>query len=260
MFVDSKQTATIGTPEPVSATRAIGSILDPAYLINVLWNRRRTIVAMAILGMLAALLFGMLAPPRYTASMQVLIDPNDLRVVDNVLRAQNQLTETHITQVENQVRVLMSNNVAKRVVERLKLDQDPDFTGAGSGFKLFDLRAAVRSLFGTSSPGGRDDPALDALNTLKSRISAKRVDRTYVVDASVWARTPARAVEIADALLESFLEEQSDARYDAARRASSSLSCRLSAPPPSRRCAPSSPRSRAAKARSTPRSAVVIRR
>ncbi len=226
MFVDSKQTATISTAQPASAARVAGSILDPAYLINVLWNRRRTIVAAAVTGMLAALLFGLLAPARYTASMQVLIDPNDLRVVDNVLRAQNQLTETHITQVENQVRVLMSNNVAKRVVERLRLDQDPDFTGGG-GSKLFDLRAAIRGLFGTSSSGGRNDPALDALNTLKSRISAKRLDRTYVVDASVWARTPARAVEIANALLESFLEEQSDARYDAARRASTSLGGRL---------------------------------
>ena len=46
--------------------------------------------------MVAALLFGQFVPARYTAFMQVLIDPNDLRVVDNVLRGQNQLTETHV--------------------------------------------------------------------------------------------------------------------------------------------------------------------
>ena len=101
--------------------------------------------------MVAALLFGLFAPARYTASMQVLIDPNDLRVVDNVLRGQNQLTETHVTQVENQVRVLLSNNVAKRVVERLSLDRDPDFIG--SGFKLFDPRATIRALFGARPSG-----------------------------------------------------------------------------------------------------------
>ncbi|MPZ37710.1 MAG: hypothetical protein GEU95_06550 [Rhizobiales bacterium] len=224
MFIDSKQTATIANAQPLPAERMTAPALDVAYLINVLWDRRRSIIVAAATCMLAALLFGLFAPARFTASVQVLIDPNDLRVVENVLRAQNQLTETHVTQVENQVRVLTSNNVARRVVERLKLDKDPDFIG--TGFKLFDPRTTLRALFGAMT-GGRDDPALDALKTLKSRIRAKRVDRTYVVDASVWAHSPERAVELANALLEAFLEEQSDARSDAARRVSTSLNARL---------------------------------
>ena len=174
--------------------------------------------------MFAALLFGLFAPARFTANMQILIDPNDLRVVENVLRGQNQLTETHITQVENQVRVLLSNNVARRVVERLHLDRDPDFTG--SGFSIFDPRATVRALFGARS-AAEHDPALEALNALKKRIRSKRVDRTYVVDASVWADSPHRSVEIANALLDSFMEEQSAGRAEAARRVSTSLNARL---------------------------------
>lgn len=224
MFIDSKQQATIATAQPFQAERASSPVLDVAYFVNVLWNRRRTIIVATGACLIAALLFGMLAPARYTASMQVLIDPNDLRVVENVLRGQNQLSETHVTQVENQVRVLMSNNVARRVVEHLKLDEDPDFNGAGS--KLFDPRATIRALFGAKS-GSRSDPTLDALTALKKRISSKRIDRTYVVDTSVWAHSPEQAVALANALLDSFLEEQSAARTDAARRASMSLNARL---------------------------------
>jgi polysaccharide biosynthesis transport protein len=224
MFIDTKQTATIANAQPVPAASASGPALDIASLVKILWNRRRSVFLAVAACMVAALLFGLFAPARFTASMQVLIDPNDLRVVENVLRGQNQLTETHITQVENQVRVLLSNNVAKRVVERLSLDRDPDFIG--SGFKLFDPRATIRALFG-ARPSGQSDPALDALNALKQRIRGKRVDRTYVVDASVWAHDPNRSVEIANALLESFLEEQSAARAEFARRASSSLNERL---------------------------------
>jgi succinoglycan biosynthesis transport protein ExoP len=235
MFIDSKQTATIAQAQPVQAqpvpaqpaagtpAPVNGPAVDVTWLIQVLWNRKRT-VALGVIGcMLAALLFGLFAPARYTATVQVLVDPNDLRVVDNVLRGQNQLTETHITQVENQVRVLLSNNVAKRVVERLKLDRDPDFVGGGSNW--LDPRAALRALFGSS--GDRHDPALEALTALKKRIQSRRVDRTYVVDASVWAHSPLRSVELANALLESFLEEQSAARGDAARRVSTSLDARL---------------------------------
>ncbi|MBX9774384.1 MAG: GumC family protein [Xanthobacteraceae bacterium] len=226
MFIDTRQTATIAhaqpVPAPATTAPANGPAVDVAWLAEVVWSRKRTVALGVVACMLAALLFGVFAPARYTATVQVLVDPNDLRVVDNVLRGQNQLTETHITQVENQVRVLLSNNVAKRVVERLNLDRDPDFVGGASGL---DPRAVLRALFG----GARDrsDPAIEALTALKKRIQSRRVDRTYVVDASVWAHSPQRAVELANALLESFMEEQSAGRAEAARRASTSLNARL---------------------------------
>ena len=91
--------------------------------------------------MIAAGLFGQLAPARYTVTTQVLVDPNDLRVVDNVLRGQNQFSDTHIAQVENQVRVLVSNNVLRRVVDRLKLDQDPEFVGSGTSSSTSGVRS-----------------------------------------------------------------------------------------------------------------------
>ena len=222
MFIDTKQTAAIASAQPLPAQSANVPLLDFSYLLRVIWNRRRRIYFAIAACVVAALLFGQLAPARYTASVQVLIDPNDLRVVDNVLRGQNQLTETHVTQVENQVRVLMSNNVAKRVVERLKLDRDPEFTRQLG----FDVMGALRTALGTG-PRGAGDPTLDTMLALKKRIASKRVDRTYVVDASVWAHDPHKAVQLANALLESFLEEQSAARGDAARRASGSLNARL---------------------------------
>ena len=224
MFIDNKQTAAIANAQPVPAASANGPAIEVGYLVQVLWNRRRSVLLPVVVCMFAALLFGLFAPARFTASMQILIDPNDLRVVENVLRGQNQLTETHITQVENQVRVLLSNNVARRVVDRLHLDRDPDFTGSGSS--IFDPRATVRALFGARS-AAEHDPALEALNALKKRVRSKRVDRTYVVDASVWADSPQRSVEIANALLDSFMEEQSAGRAEAARRVSTSLNARL---------------------------------
>jgi len=222
MFIDTRQTGAIANAQPLPARGASEPMLDAAYLLKVLWNRRRMIVVSIIACTIAALAFGQLAAARYTATVQVLIDPNDLRVVDNVLRGQNQLTETHVTQVENQVRVLLSNNVARRVVERLGLDRDPEFTGP----PVFDFKAALRALLG-AQPAGGGDPALDALNALKKRVRAKRIDRTYVVDASVWAYDPHKAVQLANALLEAFMEEQSASRGEAARRASGSLAARL---------------------------------
>lgn len=183
MFIDVKQPAAVANSQPVAAQAAAAQpaqIFDLEFLLGVLWRRRGIICAVTALCVAAAVLFGLFAPARYTASTQILIDPNDLRVIDNGLRSQNQLTETHVTQVENQIRVLVSSNVARRVVEKLSLDRDPEFVGRPS----FDPLGMLRALFGTSSAVKRD-PVLDAMQVLKDRIRSRRADRTYVVDASV---------------------------------------------------------------------------
>ncbi len=223
MFIDTKPTAA-ASAQPLPARDAAGQSLTPSYLLDLFWRRRRWIATAVVACVIAAGLFGQLAPARYTVTTQVLVDPNDLRVVDNVLRGQNQFSDTHIAQVENQVRVLVSNNVLRRVVDRLKLDQDPEFVGSGTSF--LDIGGAIRALFG-SQPEGRDDPALKALRVLKDRIRSKRIERTYVADTAIWAYDPHKAVKIANAQLDAFLEEQSTSRADTARRASSSLDARL---------------------------------
>jgi uncharacterized protein involved in exopolysaccharide biosynthesis len=219
MFIDTRQNAAIASAPPSPPQGQFW--LDTASLAPMLWRARRAIVISIVACVIAALAVGRLVPARYTAVAQVLIDPNDLRVVDNGLRGQNQLTETHVTQVENQVRVLMSNNVAKRVVERFSLERDPEFSNA----RVLDVTGFVRGLLGARSAAG--DPVLDAMMALKKRISAKRLDRTYVVDVSVWAYDPQKAVQLADALLDAFMEEQSAARGDATRRAANTLNARL---------------------------------
>jgi polysaccharide biosynthesis transport protein len=211
--------------ENAAPTRTASSSLDLSRLFAIVWKRRRWVIATTAVCLVAAVLFGQLAPHRYTALTQILIDPNELKVLDNVLRAQSTFNDAHIAQVESQARVLVSDNVLKRVIDRLKLDQDPEFIGTGS--PGFDPVGAVRTLL-MSQPAGRHDPALDALRELKKRTFAKRAERTYVVETGVWTREPDKAVRIADALVAAFLDEQAMARAEAARRASGSLNARLS--------------------------------
>ena len=213
------------TEESAAPAQGAARGLDLSRLFAIVWKRRRWVIATTLLCLLAAVLFGQLMPHRYTAITQILIDPNELRVLDNVLRTQSTFNDAHIAQVESQARVLVSDNVLKRVIDRLKLDQDPEFIGSPGG--SFDPIGVVRALFLTQ-PAGRHDPALDALRELKKRIFSKRAERTYVVETGVWTREPDKAVRIADALVAAFLEEQATARAEAARRASGSLRSRLS--------------------------------
>jgi uncharacterized protein involved in exopolysaccharide biosynthesis len=62
---------------------------------------------------------------------------------------------------------------------------------------------------------------------LQRKITAKRTERTYVVDLAVESSDPEKSARIANAIGAAYLDEQADARAEAARRATDSLSARL---------------------------------
>jgi succinoglycan biosynthesis transport protein ExoP len=200
------QSATAGTAD-VAVDFAPVSGNDLQGLLSVLWRGKSTILWTIAASLLAAVLFVLLVPHRYTAVTQILIDPTDLRAVANDLNPTNQANDANVLQVESQVRVLASDNVLRRVIKTEALDHDPEFI--------------------SQSIGEIADPASTALNTLKRSVTVKRAERTYVVDVSATAREPAKAARIANAVAQAYLEEQTEARSDSARQVSQSLTARL---------------------------------
>jgi succinoglycan biosynthesis transport protein ExoP len=184
------------------------------------------ILATVILSLLAAAIFLATATPQFTATTQILIDPSDLRVVDNGVTPNNQMSEVAVIQAESQVRVITSDNVLRRVIASEKLDQDPTFNRPPSALR--NLFAKLLAPFGRAHAVGRVDPTLVALYKLQRSIRVKRAERTYVVDVTVSTDDPDKSVRIANAIAQAYLAEQTAARSEAARRASESLSARLS--------------------------------
>ena len=196
-----------------------------------LWSHFRAqkalIFATTIACVVAALLFFFLTTRQYTATTQILIDPSELRVVENGLTSSNQLSDAIVIQVESQVRVLRSDNVLRRVIASERLDMDLEF--GGSNFSL--VRAVLGWMlhsFGIADAVKENDPILVALYELQRRVNVKRADRTYVVDLSVTTKDAHKSTRIANAIAQAYLQDQTAARSEAARRASDSLSARLS--------------------------------
>jgi succinoglycan biosynthesis transport protein ExoP len=200
------QSATAGTANvPVGFTQ-YGEV-DFQKIRSMLWNGKATILWTAAASLLAAMLFVLIVPHRYTAVTQILIDPTDLRAVSNELNSNQTNNEVAVLQVESQVRVLMSDSVLRRVVKSEMLDRDPEFVSQWLGYSA-------------DSPNA-------ALNALKRAIYVKRAERTYVVDVAVTLHEAAKAARIANAIAQAYLTEQTDVRSGAARQVSQSLSARL---------------------------------
>jgi len=172
----------------------------------VLWRGKITILLTTIAALGLAAAFVLLAPRKYTATTDILVDPMELHAVANELTSPNQQSDAAVLTVESQVSVITSDNVLRRVVASEGLDHDPEFA-----------RGALAPEY----------DALVALNELKHHLVVTRAERTYIVSINVTSEDPAKAARLANAVAQAYLTEQTDVRSDAARQVSQSLSARL---------------------------------
>jgi succinoglycan biosynthesis transport protein ExoP len=202
--------------------------LDVGWVWSVIRRRKMSIINTTLGALIGVLVFVSLVTPQYTAVTQILIDPSDLRAIDNGLTSANQMPDAIVIQVETQVRVLTSDGVFRRVIAREKLDADGEFASSQNSLPRM-LISGVLAVLGVELQAlAPADPTLAALSELHRRVRVKRAERTYVVDIAVTTKEREKSVRIANAVAQAYLEDQTMARGEAARRVSESLFARLS--------------------------------
>ena len=129
--------------------------------------------------------------------------------------------------VESQVEVLKSENIALAVIKQLKLTEDPEFVGSGGGLIGAILRIALQRSFATTGPESEFDLTRGAVSVFENRLGVRRVGLTYVIQISFRSYSPERAAQIANAVANAYVDDQLDAKYQSAKRASVWLQARL---------------------------------
>lgn len=211
---------------PVAAPAvAVAKLTDPAWLVRALWARKGLILLCALLGLVLAGLASLLVPPKYVSTAQLFIDPRDLRVLQNEVSPNATGGDpTSITSyLESQARIIASDSIKTPVVWSEGLDKDPEFGGEAPKSGLGRLLAEWLPKSGAPDHDG----LVYALAALDRNVSVRRGERTFVIDISVTSREAAKAARIANALAETYLENQAKVRAEAAQRATASLTSRL---------------------------------
>ncbi|OAI23613.1 hypothetical protein A1351_19590 [Methylosinus sp. R-45379] len=204
--------------------------IDLRQLQDFFWRRWKVVVATAIVVMAVAFLALLMVTPRFTATAQILLEPRK----EKIFGAEQILPELNLetSNVDSQVSVIQSINLLRRVVEKEKLTQDKEF-GASQKLGLFGF---LTGLFSSSEPAGKVEPqggdqippeVLASIQRLRNALEVQRVNRTFVLSISVNSEDPAKAVRLTNAVADAFVVDRLDARYDAAKRASSWLTERM---------------------------------
>ena len=209
--------------EPLAHDLLLGADNFQAFVSFV----RRQLPAIMFVTICALILGGiyiLTARPSYTGQAQLLIDARKLQV----FQQQSILGDIPIdtAQVESQVEVLKSENVASAVIKKLHLSEDSEFAGSGGGL----IGALITAVVGQFAPdAARSDFEVNrqAMREFQRRLSVRRLGLTYVIQIGFESYSPERAAQIANAIADAYIDDQLEAKYQATRRASVWLQDRI---------------------------------
>src|SRR6266702_1864911 len=184
-MLDYDQPIDQARPEVRQAAGPAGfSVVD---LIALLWRRKLTIAAAALVCASAAVVVGKSLTPKYTASAQLYVDPRELQLVDRELTPRAQDVSGLSMVVESQSRLITSNNVLLQVVKDTNLDRDSEFGGGSASKGIFASLLGLFCIEFRAPPEQQKLIQMGALEALNRHINVKKTDRTFIVDIDVWS-------------------------------------------------------------------------
>ena len=127
--------------------------------------------------------------------------------------------------IESQVGILRSQNIAAYVVKQLRLAEDPEF--ARSAPSLLDKLLIHFGLKKTPDAPSEAERISRAVGALVQQLDVRRVGLSYIMRIDVRWHNPDQATKIANAMVDAYVFEQLNAKYQANRRASDWLQERL---------------------------------
>jgi exopolysaccharide transport family protein len=200
-------------PQPTVDLREMGRIL----------RRRWKVAAAAPFSLtLLALIYVLTATTLYTATSTVLVDPRRTTAIESNQSAMSMSNfGTDDATIESETLLIQSIAILQRVVEKLKLTDDPEFIPTPG------MLDPIKRLFSSSSSVADANPEDAAkarsVEILQRRMKVTRQGTTFLVDINVSSGSPRKAAIIANAMAEGYFEEQVRAKGEATRIASSWL-------------------------------------
>lgn len=131
--------------------------------------------------------------------------------------------------VDTQTTILQSRRVAERVVDGLKLVDDPEF--APKPKRPGPIGAMLQAFGAQPAPNPAAEAAYRrelAIGAVQQAVQVQRAGLTYIIDVAAKSRDPKKAATLANAYADAYLKNQLDAKFDAIARINEWLNTRLS--------------------------------
>ncbi|WP_372529928.1 GumC family protein [Henriciella pelagia] len=209
-------------------------ISDPKQALRALRRRLMLFLFVVLTTFISVAVFTFQATPVYSTSASVIMDSRDKTVIDIGSVLSGLPPESSV--VDTEVQIIRSRSLAEKVVRQLNLREVPEFNPLLQEASFTDkAKAWLKGLVGSSpapSSAAQDDQDVVEMelvvSSLLNKTGARRIATTYGIEIYASSQNPELAAQIANKIVDQYLVEQLDAKFDATRRANAWLEERLS--------------------------------
>jgi capsular exopolysaccharide synthesis family protein len=215
--------------------------IDIRGMLLMLWRRKYVIFSLVIIGICSAMIGLSFIKPSYIARTLVLIEdsstqqkiPDELKLmVSNYMRFDNSL-------ILNEIEVIKSRTMARRVIERLSLMTDPELNASyqkfikdntaesavkGEGFKTLSL---YKDELGSLPANVSDEQINQVITRFLENLQVRAISGSYVIQIQYSAHDPNKAALVANTIADIYIENRLDTKFKATQKLSSWLDNRL---------------------------------
>jgi len=227
--------ATAISPRGVrAAARGEDDVIDLGALFATLWRGKWTILAATCSVLVVGVYYVVVAAtPLYESSAVVMLETQQESVVDLQSVVGGLSGET--TEVNSELEVLKSRGLMGKVVDRLELTADPEFNAALRPVSAVDgLKHGVKSLLGLAEAPTQlpEDLARqrirdNVISTLLDQVSMRNVPNSLVFQVTVQTQSPTKSAQIADTIVDLYILNQIEVKFDATEQATTWLADRV---------------------------------
>jgi succinoglycan biosynthesis transport protein ExoP len=205
-----------------SAVAQTGGELDLGALGRALWARKGRIVGLTLLAAALAFIAVNLVTPKYRSEARVLIETREnifLRP-DAEKNAMERGTTVDQEAVTSQVQLILSRDLARQVIKKLKLNTLPEFDPV---LRESSMLRGLAVLFGFIKDPMSMTPEERVLKSYYERLSAFQVEKSRVIAIEFESEDAELAARAANTIAEEYIVLQQAAKQDQTRNASTWL-------------------------------------
>src|SRR5262245_60753356 len=201
---------------------AQSSEIDLGALGRALWRKKILIVGLTLLTAALAFTVVNLITPRYKSEARVLIETREnIFFRPDAEKSIERGTTVDQEAVTSQVQLILSRDLAREVIKKLKLAERPEFDPVLAGPSLW---RTMLSLAGIIKDPMEMTPEERVFKSYYDRLQAFQVEKSRVIAIEFESQDPELAAKVANAIAEGYLVLQQAAKQDQTRAASAWLS------------------------------------
>lgn len=208
-----------GTPDTADSVMPNGDA-DFRGVLATLLAKKWLILGLTLLAMLGAMVFVNVVKPKYTGEARIILEYRDNYFTrpDRDMKGFEQPLDAEA--VQSQVQAIMSRDLAKAVIRKLKLNELEEFDPLKKGPGLL---SKITSLLGVGKDQLAASPDERVMETYFEKLLVYNVGKSRVIAIEFSSREPDLAARIANAVADEYIVMMGEAKKQTTKGASSWL-------------------------------------